>query len=96
MIYIITVFEVYIDSILNMEACPQNCKIHLTLNKMKTNKIIEYVLSLPKSIYVSFRLVAFKDAVRVPVFVRYNCRLLSLKGSVKTGGGCPRTQIGHR
>ena len=62
-------------------------RISTKLNKMKTNKIIEYVLSLPKSIYVSFRLLPFKDAVRVPVFVRYNCMLLSLKGSVKTGGG---------
>lgn len=50
---------------------------------MKISKIIEYLLSFPKSLYVSFRLLPFNDAVRVPVFVRYNCKLLSLKGSVK-------------
>ena len=49
---------------------------------MKISKIIEYILSLPKSVYVSFRLFSLKDAVKVPVLVRYNCSLLSLKGNV--------------
>lgn len=49
---------------------------------MQISKIIEYILSLPKSVYVSFRLFSLKDAVKVPVLVRYNCSLLSLKGNV--------------
>ena len=57
---------------------------------MQISKIIEYILSLPKSVYVSFRLFSLKDAVKVPVLVRYNCSLLSLKGNViicHRGGG---------
>ena len=66
--------------------CPYAPRVFI-LNKMEICKIIEYVISLPKSIYVSFRLLPFKDAVRIPMFVRYNCSLLSLKGSVKIMGG---------
>ena len=43
---------------------------------------LEYLLSLPKSIYVCFRLFQFKDALKLPMLVRYNCRLYSLKGTV--------------
>ena len=42
----------------------------------------EYILSIPQSIYVCLRLFRFKDAIRLPMLVRYNCRLYSLKGRV--------------
>lgn len=64
---------------------------------MKLSKILEYVLSIPKSVYVSFRLFPLKDAMKVPVFCRYNCSLLSLKGSVKasiSGGETAMLKIG--
>lgn len=43
---------------------------------------LEYLLSLPKSIYVCFRLFQLKDALKLPMLVRYNCRLHSLVGTV--------------
>ena len=42
----------------------------------------EYILSIPKSIYVCLRLLRFKDAIKLPMLVRYNCRLYSLKGCI--------------
>lgn len=49
---------------------------------MNFKKVFEYLLSVPKSIYVSFRLLPFRQAVRIPIFVRYNTKLLCLKGNV--------------
>ena len=46
----------------------------------------EYILSIPKSIYVCLRLFRFKDAIRLPMLVRYNCRLYSLKGRIHIEG----------
>lgn len=43
---------------------------------------IELLLSLPKSFYVSWRLTSFKEAFRLPVLVRFNTKLISLKGHV--------------
>lgn len=45
-------------------------------------KYIEIILSIPKSIYVNFRLLPFMQAVQLPILVRYNCNLLSLCGKV--------------
>lgn len=46
------------------------------------NKILEKILSVPKSFYVSYRLTSLKNAFRLPVFVRYNCKIISLKGKL--------------
>jgi len=61
--------------------------------KMKTDKLIKlfrYALGLPKSIYVNFRLLPFKQAVFLPIIVSTNTKLISLSGKatlkkVKTG-----------
>ncbi len=45
------------------------------------------VLSLLKSIYVNFRLCSFKDAFHLPILVKWNCKLLSLKGTVEFTNG---------
>lgn len=45
--------------------------------------MLEKLLSIPKSIYVCLRLFPFKDAVKLPMYVRYNCRLYSLKGRIQ-------------
>ena len=47
---------------------------------------LEFVASIPKSFYASWRLTSFKRALRLPVRVRYNVKLLNLSG-VMTGGG---------
>lgn len=50
---------------------------------MRIRKMLEKLLSIPKSIYVCLRLFPFKDAVKLPMYVRYNCRLYSLKGRIQ-------------
>ena len=46
-------------------------------------KLLEKILSVPKSLWVSLHLLPLKDAIKLPVFVRYNTKILSLKGNVK-------------
>lgn len=47
------------------------------------NKFVEKILSIPKSLYVSIKLLPLGQAIKLPIFVRYNCHIVSLKGSVK-------------
>ena len=56
---------------------------------IKKSRIIhglEFIVSLPKSFYASWRLTTFKRAWKLPVRCRYNVKLLHLSG-VMTGGG---------
>lgn len=48
---------------------------------------IETLLSLPKSIYVSLRLFPFREAIKLPIMVRYNTSILSLDGLIKVKSG---------
>lgn len=54
---------------------------------MNIKKLIEYALSVPKSLYVSYRLVGGKYFYKLPIMVRFNTKLLSLRGHVKLIGG---------
>lgn len=56
-------------------------------------EIFEKILSLPKSLYVSLRFFPLKEALGLPVLVRYNCKLLSLKGGVVIKSGGVRTAM---
>lgn len=51
------------------------------------NKIVEYLFSVPKSFYVSLKYFSLKDAIRLPILVRYNTLLLELKGNIVNVGG---------
>lgn len=51
------------------------------------NKILEHILSIPKSFYVSLKYFSLKDAVKLPIMVRYNTVLLGLKGKIINSGG---------
>lgn len=51
------------------------------------NKIVEYILSVPKSFYVSLKYFPFKDAIKLPIMVRYNTVLLGLKGKIVNSMG---------
>lgn len=51
------------------------------------NKLLEYILSIPKSFYVSLKYFSFKDALKLPILVRYNTVLLNTKGTVVYSGG---------
>ena len=42
----------------------------------------ETLLSLPKSLYVCLRLLPFSIAIKRPIIVRYNCKIVNLSGSV--------------
>lgn len=42
----------------------------------------EKLLSIPKSFWVSLHFFSFKDAIKLPVVVRYNTKIQSLKGAV--------------
>lgn len=53
----------------------------------------EIFLSLPKSFYVSYKLLSFKDAFKLPVLVRYNTKLLNLSGRLLTRNGISRKMI---
>lgn len=46
------------------------------------NGRLEGWLSIPKSLYVCFRLLPWEQAVKLPIRVRYNVKLQSLKGQV--------------
>lgn len=48
-------------------------------------KVIEFLLSIPKSFYVSLRLTGIKKAFRLPIYVRYNCKIINLDGCMLGG-----------
>lgn len=45
------------------------------------NKFIEYILSFPKSLYVSFSLCKFGDAIKLPIIVSRKVKCASLSGT---------------
>ena len=47
------------------------------------NKNIAIILGLPKSIYLCFKSMPFKEAIHIPIFVSANTKLVSLKGKIK-------------
>lgn len=51
------------------------------------NKKIEKLLSVPKSLYVCLKLFSFKDVIKLPILVRFDCKLKSLKGSIYINKG---------
>lgn len=54
---------------------------------------LEKLFSIPKSLYVCLRLFPLKDAVRLPVLVRWNCSLISLSGKIKIKNGGAKTAM---
>lgn len=54
---------------------------------MKISTFIEYLLSAPKSFFVSAKLLGMRRALRLPIVVRYNTKVLSTKGTVTILGG---------
>lgn len=54
---------------------------------------LEFLLSIPKSLYVSLKLCSFKQAMHLPIVVRYNTKILGVNGSASILGG-DRIRIG--
>ena len=50
------------------------------------NRWSDYLLSIPKSLYVCIRLFGIARSLRLPVVVRYNTKILGLKGAVNVLG----------
>lgn len=48
---------------------------------------LDKILSIPKSLWVSLHFFPVKEAIRLPILVRYNTKIVSLKGRVKHLGG---------
>ncbi|MFT7860980.1 MAG: acyltransferase [Sulfurimonas sp.] len=60
------------------------------MNLDKASKLIRYISGVPKSIYVNFRLLPFKQAIFLPIIVSRKTKLRSLSGKahldkVRTG-----------
>lgn len=51
--------------------------------------LLRYILSIPKSIWVNFRKLPFKQAVRLPILV-YRTKLQSLKGTIEINADKPK------
>ena len=47
---------------------------------MINSRKIEILISLPKSLYVNYKLLPLKQAIKMPILVRYNCVLQNLSG----------------
>jgi acetyltransferase-like isoleucine patch superfamily enzyme len=61
----------------------------------KIKKLLEYLFSLPKSIYICLRLLPFQQAIKLPILVRYNVKMLSTSGLIDiVGGNFARLRIG--
>lgn len=57
---------------------------------------IDKILSIPKSLWVSLHFFPLKEALKLPVHVRYNAKLLSLKGKIIALGGGKNRNVEHR
>lgn len=57
------------------------------------NPTIEKILSIPKSLYVNFKLMPFREAIKMPIFVRYNCHIKALKGLISVNRGGVKTAM---
>ncbi|SEA09525.1 transferase hexapeptide (six repeat-containing protein) [Prevotella sp. tc2-28] len=60
------------------------------------NKILEYSLSIPKSIFFCFRCLSFRNALHLPILIRYNVMIKSI-GDIElkeVGFGCVRIGFG--
>lgn len=55
------------------------------MNTDKIARILRYISGIPKSIYVNFRLLPFRQAVHLPIMVSRKTKLQSLSGKVYLG-----------
>ena len=54
---------------------------------------IEILLSLPKSYYVSMKLLGFRRALCLPFLVRYNTKIIDLDGKINLYGGQNKNRL---
>lgn len=49
---------------------------------MTISQLLKYTISIPKSVYFNFRILPFRQAMRIPFLVAYNVKLLNLKRGI--------------
>lgn len=55
-------------------------------HKNKFGEFVHYVLGMPRSIYVNFRCLPFRQAIRLPILVSHRTRCKSLRGKIVITG----------
>lgn len=53
----------------------------------------EKILSIPKSLWISSRFFPLKEAIKLPILVRYNTKVFSTSGSIKVKEGILKTSL---
>lgn len=61
--------------------------------KFTFSQLFERVLSIPKSLFVSLHYFPLKEALKLPIMVRYNCQLIKLRGCIKIVNGGVKTGL---
>ena len=61
---------------------------------LKTGEIFSLILSIPMTLYVNFRCLPFRTAVKLPLFVGHKTRIGKLSGKI-TFGCEPTTFMVH-
>ena len=51
------------------------------------SQLFERILSIPKSLYVSLHYFSIKEAFKLPIMVRYNCKLIKIGGCINIVNG---------
>lgn len=51
------------------------------------SQLFERILSIPKSLFVSLHYFPLKEALKLPIMVRYNCKLIKLSGCINIVNG---------
>lgn len=46
---------------------------------------IEKILSIPKSLYFCLKTLPFNQAIKIPILIRYNCKIISCHGKIEIG-----------
>ena len=52
---------------------------------LKIKDIVSLIISIPITIYVNFKCLSFKEAIKLPLFVAYNTRIDKLSGKIEFG-----------
>lgn len=57
------------------------------MSRLSKRTLCQYLFSIPKSLYVGFKLLPFKEAVRLKCLVKYNVKLVKISGLIENIGG---------
>lgn len=58
----------------------------MTIIITKNKKTLQYILGLPKTIYFNFKLLKFKEAIKLPIFLSNSVLIKKSKGNISING----------